>query len=76
MKKTALWLCLAAVIQAGFVTGCKTHRAGSISKSHAVPTNRNNNDSLSTTPGVKLSPSPVPNNRPQPIPNPAAPDPE
>ncbi len=75
MKKSALWFCLAAVTIISVSEGCKTRRAVKIAKNSPVPTSTTNIDSSGTSPGIKLTPSPVPNIRPNPIPNPPAPNP-
>jgi len=75
MKKNALWFCLAAVITVSASDGCKTSHSGTIPKNSAVPANTVNTDSSGISPGVKLTPSPVPNTRPNPIPNPPPPNP-
>jgi len=74
MKKFALWL-LAAATTISVAEGCKTRRAGTVDKNSPVPTNVSNNDSTGTSPGVKLTPAPVPNARPKPVPNPLPPSP-
>jgi hypothetical protein len=76
MKKSALWLCLAATITISTsVVGCKARKTGTVAKNSPVPASSRNVDSSGTTPSVKLTPTPVPNVRPNPIPNPLPPNP-
>lgn len=75
MKRSVLGVCLAAVLSLGIMSGCKARKAGPIAKNNPVPVNAGNNDSTGTTPGVNLTPAPVPNVRPNPIPNPQPPNP-
>jgi hypothetical protein len=76
MKRSALWLCLAATITiSASAVGCKARKAGPVAKNNPVPANGANTDLSGTTPNVKLTPTPVPNVRPNPIPNPLPPNP-
>lgn len=76
MKRIVLALSLfAAVGIASLATGCKTQKAGPVASNNPVPTNAANNDSTGTTPGVSLTPAPIPNVRPNPVPNPLPPSP-
>jgi len=75
MKRSVLALSLTIVLSLGILSGCKTRKAGAIAKNNPVPVNPGNNDSTGTTPGVNLTPAPVPNVRPNPIPNPQPPNP-
>jgi len=74
--KIKFWgICIAAALSVALTTGCKTQKAGPVAPNNPVPTNAANNDSTGTTPGVKLTPAPVPNVRPNPVPNPLPPSP-
>ena len=75
MKKIVLGVCLASILSLGLIAGCKTQKAGPVAQNNPVPTNAANNDSTGTTPGVNLTPSPVPNTRPNPVPNTLPPSP-
>lgn len=75
MKKAVLGLSLAAILSIGLNTGCKARKSGPVAQNNPVPANAANNDSTGTTPGVNLTPAPVPNVRPNPVPNPPPPSP-